>query len=155
MKRSFYSNYLDIYNMTPDHLRSVADIMENDGIEYIELSPEEDRYSGLSIEETSHRKETPEEIRQRKELIEKVKQREKLDKKQRAINKKIFQIESVLELKAEISEPPVKTLTTDVYWVYKGCKVGDWVSPKNGFIKIYKDKNQYTFGPISKKEKDA
>lgn len=150
MNKSFTSHYLDVYGMTPEHLRSVADRMNKDGVEYIEIYPYEN-YGDLSIEETSHREETPEELEARAILAKQCREKAKLLKKQMVVDKKINQIKSALYLKVKLEEPPVKTLTPDVYWVYKGCKFKGLEFSNTGFVRI----TDGVPGKIVKKEKDV
>lgn len=130
--------------------------MEEDGIAYIELCPNSSDYDSY-IEETGFREETKAEIEKRELLAKQYRESEKLRKKQMAVNKKINQIKSALSLKVKIEEPPVKTLTPNVYWVYKGCVienrhgVGSRTFGKTGFVR-YKNGS---YGLVVKKEKDA
>lgn len=151
MPKFFKSNYLDVYNLTAEHLRAVADKMDSDKVDFIELCPDYDDLYGSSIEEQCMREETFEELMERKRIEKKAKEDDKIHKKQNKVYRRIREIKTALSLKVKIEEPPVKTLTPDVYWVYKGCKFEGLEFSSTGFTKII-DGN---CGSIVKKEKDA
>jgi hypothetical protein len=128
------THMLNLYCITPEHLRSVADQMEDDGIEHIEFDFDAG-YNSVDITEFSTRLETDEEHQKR---LEKDKQDEAKQKQKKAIADAKKKRRTIIEARkmglTVSSVDPIRSDYDHVYWVPKGTLIEDWVVDKDGYV---------------------
>ena len=121
---------LDLYCITPDHLRNVADLMESDGIEYIEFDFDAG-YNNVDITEYSTRQETDQEYEARLKK-EKAYKKEKEYAQAKKKQKMIIEARKMGLTVANVD--PIPSNYEHVYWVPKGIVIEDWVVDKDGYV---------------------
>lgn len=121
---------IDLYCITPEHLRNVADQMEDDGIEYIEFDFDSG-YNNCEITEYSTRLETDEEYQKRikkekennhKKAIANAKKKQKIIIEARKMGLTVSNVD------------PIPSNYDHVSWVPKGTLIENWVVDKDGYV---------------------
>jgi len=125
---------LNLYFITPEHLRSVADQMEDDGIEHIEFDFDAG-YNLVEITEYSTRLETDKEHQKRLEKDKKDKAEQKQKKAIANAKKKQKTIIEARKIGLTVSNiDPIMSDYDRVYWVPKGTLIENWVADKDGYV---------------------
>lgn len=120
------TGYLNLYNITSEDLRTVADNMDRDGIGSIEFNFDAGQNS-VTVTEYSWRLETDEEYEERlnnnrEKLIADGKEKQKLIIAARKLGLVVSNVK------------PILSSYDNVYWVPKGTVIEDWVVDKDGYI---------------------
>jgi len=124
------TNMLDLYCITPEHLRNVADQMEDDGISCIEFDFD-GGYNNVEITEYSTRQETDQEYEARLK-------KEKADKKKKEYANSTKKKKIIIEARKMglhvANVDPIPSNYDHVYWAAKGTIIEDWEVDKDGYV---------------------
>jgi len=128
MKKQIYtkSYYMDLYNITSEGLRNIADAMDRDGIKSMEFNIDAGyitEYSWrLETDEEHQERLKKEQMDSRKKLIADAKEKQKLIIAARKLGLVVSNVE------------PILSSYDNVYWVPKGTLIENWVVDKDGYV---------------------